>query len=120
MEYVGLLQPENAIGLELLVDKKWKIDAGVAAKGACIIHAAETDREDASAPGLDLCFVRAQLRDVLAAEDSTPVAQENKHRGLLRPDPTETNAVAIDVGQRQRSEPAAESVGHCDILRHAN
>ena len=120
MEDVGLLQPESAIGFELLVDEKWEVDAGLAAKGARIVHTAEADREQASAPGLDLCLMRAQLRDVLTAEDSTPVAQENHHRRLLCPDLTETNAVAIDVGQLQRSKPAAESVGHRDILWHAN
>ena len=61
--------------------------------------------------------MRAQLRDVFAAEDSTPVAQEYDDCGLFCPGFAEAQLVAIDIGQLQRSKPAAEGVGHRCILR---
>jgi hypothetical protein len=41
----------------------------------------------------------AQLRDVLAAEDSTPMTQESNNRRLLGPERTEKVGLAVDVRQ---------------------
>jgi hypothetical protein len=50
----------------------------------------------------------AQLRDVLAAEDSTIVAKEDYHRGMLGPEGTELDWFAIHIRQRHCREFGAE------------
>jgi len=76
MEDVGLVQAESAIGSALLVDKQWEVNAGFSAKRARVFHPTKADGDNARTPRRDLLFMRAQLRDVLTAEDSTPVTQE--------------------------------------------
>ena len=60
--------------------------------------------------------MRAQLRDVLAAEDSTVVAQENKHRRLPDPKRTEPDFFAIYVRQGNHGKAAIEGGLHVSIL----
>ena len=85
MEDVRLLQAKAPIGQEVLVDHKREIDTGLGAKRPRVLHAPKPNSDHAPAARLDLRFVRAQLRDVFAAENSTPVPQEGNHRRLLRP-----------------------------------
>lgn len=86
MEDVGLLQAEGPVALEGVVDEQGKINATFGAEGTRILHTPEPDGESARPSRLDLRFMRAQLRDVLAAEDSAPMAQENDDRRLFRPE----------------------------------
>jgi hypothetical protein len=45
----------------------------------------------------------AQLRDVLTAEDSTVMPQEDDHRRLLRPKRPQPQLLPISVGKRDIS-----------------
>ena len=85
VEDVRLFQAEATVRQKMLIDEKREIDAGICSKTPCVIHAAKPDSNHASAAAPDLGFLRAQLRDVLAAEDSTPVSQEGDNRRLLGP-----------------------------------
>jgi len=40
----------------------------------------------------------AQLRNVLAAEDSTVMAQENQHHWVLGPQRAKTHRIAVAIG----------------------
>jgi hypothetical protein len=54
----------------------------------------------------------AQLRDVLAAENSAVVAEKNNYSRGLRPKRAEAGGTAIDVGQRDSRQFAAEGLWH--------
>src|ERR1044071_9687369 len=70
------------------------------------------DGRDSGAPGLDLRFVFAQLREVLTAEDSTPMMQEDNDGETLRPEATEPNLLPVNVGHFEGRDPAAERLRH--------
>jgi hypothetical protein len=73
-------QPRCFVRDSLFVDQQWERDPGVFAKDTRVGSVAQTDRGEIRTLGSELGFVCAQLRDVLAAEDSAIVAQENDHR----------------------------------------
>jgi len=54
----------------------------------------------------------AQLRDVLAAENSAVVAKKNNHCRGLRPKRAKAGGMAIDVGQRDSRQFTAEGLCH--------
>jgi hypothetical protein len=54
----------------------------------------------------------AQLRDVLAAEDSTVVAKKDNYCRRLSPKRAEAGGMAINVGQGDSRQFAAEGLGH--------
>ena len=54
----------------------------------------------------------AQLRDVLAAENSAVMAKEDEDSGIRFPERAETNGVTEGVGKNDGGEPLAEGVGH--------
>jgi hypothetical protein len=56
--------------------------------------------------------VFAQLRDVLAAEDSTVMPQKNDHSRTLGPKRSQAHAVAINIRQRNARKLAAEGFSH--------
>ena len=62
------------IGTAFLVDQERERDAGVFTEHARVIAIAEADGGDVRAFGFERFIVFAQLRDVLAAENSTVVA----------------------------------------------
>jgi hypothetical protein len=80
MKHASGLQPCGFVGDPLFVDQQWERDAGVFAKDTRVGPVAQTDRGEIRTLGSELGFVCAQLRDMLAAEDSAIVAQENDHR----------------------------------------
>jgi hypothetical protein len=54
----------------------------------------------------------AQLRDVFAAENSAVVAKKYNHRRALCPKRAKARGMAIDVGQRDSRQFAAERLCH--------
>ena len=76
----------GAIGSSFGIDQEREGDAGLLAKQARVVHIAEADCGQRGSGLLELALVFAQLRDVLAAEDSTIVAQKNYHGGMLLPE----------------------------------
>jgi hypothetical protein len=57
-------------------------------------------------------LVFAQLRDVLAAEDSSIVAKKDDDGGMVLPQRTEANVVARGVGENDAGELLAERFRH--------
>jgi hypothetical protein len=75
----------RTIGQPLFVDEKRERDSAFRVESLGVLHIAKTD---GSQPGTFLrkCpLVVAQLRNMLAAEYSTIVAQEGNHRSSARP-----------------------------------
>ena len=85
MEQRCFLQAEGSVCLALLVNQERKGDPRFFAKGPSIARVTEADRGESGAFGFDFRFVLAQLRDVLAAEDSTPVAKKHNHGRTIGP-----------------------------------
>jgi hypothetical protein len=56
--------------------------------------------------------VFAQLRDVLAAEDSAIVTKKHHHRRRRFPKRTQADFATIGIGQNELRERCAECLGH--------
>jgi hypothetical protein len=85
VQEVSATETSGVVRLTLLVDQQRKRNAGFLAEIACIGRIAESDSRQIGASFAEGLLVLAQLRDVLAAEDSTIVAKEDHHRRLPLP-----------------------------------
>jgi hypothetical protein len=112
VQQVRRAQIRDAIRLTLRVDQQRKCDFGFFAKAACVVEIAEADDGKRSAFVAKCVFVIAQLRDVLAAENSSIVAKENNNRGLSLPKRAEANFPLVGIGQDDRRELLAERLFH--------
>jgi hypothetical protein len=99
MEDIRAAQSRCVICLALLVDEQRKGDARVLAKHLGVPSIPESDGSDNRAPRFEFFLVLAQLRDVLAAEDSPVVPKESQHRGLFLPQRAEAHGSAIAIRQ---------------------
>src|SRR4029077_6208433 len=73
----GLLQPRRPVDRALRVDEQWKADPALLAERARVADVTEPDRRETGSRLAEFRLVRAQLRGVLAAEDSAVVPQED-------------------------------------------
>jgi hypothetical protein len=74
MKKVRALQLCGAIGFAMLINEQWKINSGLLTELARKVGIAQTNGSQRGAPASDFFCVFAQLRDMLAAEDSTVMA----------------------------------------------
>jgi len=105
-------QPDRFIGKTLVVDQKREVDPGFFTEEPGITHITQANYGKTRAFLLELFFEFAQLRDVLAAEDSTVVAKEDEHRWSAMPQGTEARWIAVGVRQRNLGQLAAERFRH--------
>ena len=105
-------ESNRAVGLAFIIDQQWKSDLRVLAEVPGVRDVAKPHRHQTGAFLTKILFVFAQLRDVLAAENSTVVAKKNNHRRSLRPKRAKARGMAIDVGQRDPRQSAAEGLCH--------
>ena len=99
MEKIRRLQTGRAIGAPLLVDQQGKCDSSLFAKETRVAHVAEADGREIGSPGSEFLLVVAQLCDMLAAEDSSIVAQEDDRGGTAFPQRTEPDFAPIGIGK---------------------
>jgi hypothetical protein len=97
MKQGSVAQANGFIGLALVINQKWKLDAGFLSKEFGITHVAQANGRKTRAFLFELVFKFAQLRDMLTAEDSTIVAKEDQHRRSALPQRTETRGIAVDI-----------------------
>jgi len=109
MQDVRLSQSHGAVRPPLLVDQQRKRDAGLFTKCPRIGPIAQPDGCQ-----IQLVLVFAQLRDMLAAENSTVVAEKNNHRRRRFPKRAQTEFAAIAIGQNDIGERRAKRVGHAE------
>ena len=83
----------------MLVDEEGEVDAGLFLEEAGVACVAEADGGESRVLGTEGLLVFAQLRDVLAAEDSAVVAEEDENCGMRFPERAETDLVAEGVGK---------------------
>ena len=112
MEKVGFGEVGEFVGLAVLVDEEGEIDAGFLLEEAGVILIAQAYGGERGVFGKEGLLVFAQLRDVLAAEDSAVVAEENEHGGMRFPKRAEADGFAEGVGKRYVGETSTEGIGH--------
>lgn len=104
VEKIRRLQTCRAIRRSPLIDQQGKGNATILAKHARVIAIAQPNRGHIDAFFTKGALLRAQLRDVLAAENSTVVAQEHNHRRLSFPQRTQSDLAPVGIRQRNRRE----------------
>jgi hypothetical protein len=117
MQQVRFPQARCAICRALVVYKKRERDTGLFAEQAGVVGVAQAYRSEVRSLILEGLLVLTQLRDVLAAEDSTPMAEENQHRGLCPPERAEPDLAAIGVRKNDSGQRFAERAGHRSTIR---
>ena len=85
VQKVRRLQADCSIREALRIHQERKCDPGLLAKEASVAHIAKTDRSEIGALRSKLLLMVAQLRDLLAAEDSAVMAEENDNGGITFP-----------------------------------
>jgi hypothetical protein len=116
MKQVSRLQPGGPVGGPLGIDQQRKGDAGFLPKQAGVVQVAQPDRSQRGSGLLKFTLVLAQLRDMLAAEDSAIVPQEDNYGWTPLPQRTEPDLTARSFGQDNIHELRAERFRHTPRL----
>jgi len=112
MQEVRGLQARDAISLAVFVDQERKGNACFFTKHPGIIAVAQSNRGQSNTFVTEGLLVFAQLRDVLAAKDSSVVPEKYQNGGLSGPQRAETNLLPIAIGKADLCEPGAEGFFH--------
>ncbi len=99
MEQGSVAQVDGLIGFALLVDQQWEIDLSILAEVTGVLDIAQSDGDKLGALLLKVLLVLAQLRDMLAAKDSAPVAKKNNDCRSIRPERAKTRGVSVHIGK---------------------
>jgi hypothetical protein len=99
MQEIRGLQFRCAISLARFVDQKRKGDARFFTEDARVTTIAQSDRGKSGSSVPEGLLVFAQLRDMLAAKDSSVVPEKNKNSGLAGPQRAKTNLLPIAIGK---------------------
>jgi len=83
--------------LPLFVDEERELDFGVFAELASVGCVSQADGHKPGAFFSESIFVRAQLRDVLTAEDSTVVAEEDNGGETAGPQAAQLYGLSIQI-----------------------
>ena len=95
VEEVCLPQVRDLVGEAFFVDQQGEGDLRLLAEEPGVVGVPKTDCGEGCPGFLNLQLMIAQLRDMLAAEDSSIVAQEDEHRGSFFPQGPEANCLAV-------------------------
>ena len=112
VQQISTGQFRHLIRAPLLVDQKRKRDPLIFAENAGIIAIAQAYRHQIGALRAEFGLVIAQLRDVLAAEDSSIVAQKGYHARLLLPERAEAYLASFRIGKTNSRQFRAERSRH--------
>jgi hypothetical protein len=99
VEQIGSVQTGGAISPPFLIDQQRKRDSGVFAKDARVVSISQPHRRQVGATLIEFRLVFTQLRDVLAAENSTIVPKKNDDCGPLFPQRTKADFMPVCVRQ---------------------
>ena len=112
VENVGRLEVGDFVGLARLVDEEGEVDAGFLLKEAGVVGVSQANGGESGLFFAEGLLMFAQLRDMLAAEDSAVVAKENQDGGIVFPERAEPELLAESVGEDDGCELLAEGFGH--------
>ena len=96
------------VGFPLGIDQQRKRDAALVTKQLGVIQVTQSNRGQRGTRLPELVFVFAQLRDMLTAENSPIVPQEDNHGPVVRPQRSEPDLGATGFGQYNIRELAAK------------
>jgi len=97
MQQVGVAKFRHLIGLPLFVDQQRKSDARLLAKQPRIVAVAQSNGRQRRSLVPEGVLVFAQLRDVLAAKNSSIVTQKNDHGGLAGPQRSQPRFLVVGI-----------------------
>jgi hypothetical protein len=97
MQQVGIAKFRHAISLPLLVDQERKRDPRLLTKQPRIVPVAQSDGRQGGSFVPESLLVFAQLRDMLAAKDSSIMPQKNDHARLAGPQRSQPRLLAIGI-----------------------
>ena len=112
MKQVGALEVHGGVGFAFFVNEQREGDARFLAERPRVGAIPQSHGSQvcpAIAKGL---LMRAQLRDVLTAENSAVMAQEHHHCRLADPQRTEADFFAVYIRQRNHGQAAVEGSFH--------
>ena len=112
MQQVRRLEAGRTIREPLRVYQQRKRDSGLLAKEAGVASVAKTDSGEIGALSAEFIFMVTQLRNMLAAKDSTVMAQEHNNGGTSFPQRAEPHFALVGIGQRNPSERETERLSH--------
>ena len=112
MEQGSVAQANSFIRFAFVVDQQREVDTGFFPEEPSVAHVAQSHSCQAGAFFLEFVFGCAQLRDMLAAENSAVVAEKNEHSRSALPQRSQTRGLAIGVWERDPGELAAERFRH--------
>jgi hypothetical protein len=112
MEKGSIAQLDGFVGLALFIYQKRKLDPGFLPEELCVLHVSQADRGQAGAFFVEGLLKFAQLRDVLATEDSAIVAEKDQHRWAFLPEGAKTQEVAFGIGKGNVGKLTAERFRH--------
>ena len=112
MQQIRRLEAGRAIREPLRIYQERKRDSGLLAKLAGVAGVAKTDGGEIGALGPEFIFMVTQLRNMLAAKDSTVMAEEHDNGGTMFPQRAEPDFALVGIGQRNSSERETERLSH--------
>lgn len=112
------LELGRPVGLPLLVNQQWKMDARFVAKSSRVREIAEADGGEPSPLLQKRLLVIAQLRDVLTAENSPVMPKEYEHRRPVLPQRAQPNQSLVAVRQRNVRQPLTQWLLHTPFSRY--
>ena len=107
-----LPKADGAVGLSLLIDQQREGDADLFTEVARVGPIPEPDGGEARPRVLELRLVFAQLRDVLAAEDSAVVAQKHQYRRAVLPQRAQSERLPIGIREADLGQRCAQRTFH--------
>jgi hypothetical protein len=117
MKERAVQETHGTISMPFAINQKWERDSGLFAKQLGIVCIAQANGGQPGAFIAECLFVVAQLRDVLAAKDSSVVAKEGDHCGLAGPERPESDRPSFGVGQHNFREFLTHRLLHALILK---
>jgi hypothetical protein len=112
MQQGSVAQADSFICHALFVDQERELDAGFIAEEPGIADVTQPDGRNVCAFLFEFFFECAQLRDMLAAKNSTIVTQEDQDGWSALPQRAQAGCLAFGIGQRNSSQLAAVGLSH--------
>jgi hypothetical protein len=112
MQQGSVAQANSFVGLALVVDEKRELDAGLIAEEFRVAGIAQSNNSKMCAFLFEFFFECAQLRDMLAAKNSTIVTQEDQDGWSALPQRAQAGCLAVGIGQGNSSQLAAVGLSH--------
>jgi hypothetical protein len=108
----SVAQANSFICHAFFVDQERELDPGFIAEEPGIAHVAQPDGRNVCAFLFEFFFECAQLRDMLAAKNSTVVAQKDQDSEPALPQRAQAGCLAFGIGQHNSGELAAIGLSH--------